>query len=200
MTAVRLLMGAVFFLNGLNWWFKIITPYPSMSDFAHMAPPPDVVGAMIKNGVLFHIVKATELLTGVALLANSFVPLMLVAALPITLPICIVDVFFVRSLRGVVMGGGSMLLNLSLLLAYLNHYRPMLEVRGVPCVEAPTPGPRDGGVLGRAAAAIGARILPALGWIDCAVGAVMLGWLLVMVAQYIQDPLPLSAVHPLHPK
>jgi hypothetical protein len=199
-TAVRLLMGAIYFLNGLNWWFKIITPYPSMSDFVHMQPPPDVVGAMIQNGVLFHIVKATELLTGLALLTNRFVPLMLVAALPVTLPICVVDVFFVHSLRGLVMGGGSLLLNLSLLLAYLNHYRPMLEAKGVPALDAPPMATRDGGVLGRSAAAIGARILPALGFVDCAVGLLMLGWLIVMIVQYVLHPLPLGAIHPLRPR
>jgi len=190
----RLLMGAIYFLNGFNWWFKIIAAYPSMSDFAHVAPPPDVVGAMIQNGMLFHIVKATELVTGLALLTNRFVPLMLVAALPVTLPICLVDMFFVATPRGILMGGGSMVLNGVLLLAYLNHYRAMLEPRGMPGLDVPE-APRDGGPLARAIAAVAGPMLPVLAALACLLGAAMLLWLIVMIVQYAIHPLSFWAAH-----
>jgi hypothetical protein len=192
-------MGIIYLISGLNWWFKMITPYPSISDFVHSAPPPDVVGAMIQNGVLFHLVKATELLTGIALLANRFVPLMLVAALPVTIPIFIVDVFFIAHLRGIVMGAGSLLLNGFLLLAYIGHFRPMLLMRGAPDVGRDAAPVADGDTLARPLVAALRPLVPVLGAIAVAMGALMLGWLLVMMVQYAIDPLPLSALHPPRP-
>jgi len=189
-------MGAIYFLNGFNWWFKIIAPYPSMSDFVLVAPPPDVVGAMIQNGMLFHIVKATELLTGLALLTNRFVPLILVAALPVTVPVFLVDVFFVARLRGIIMGAGSMVLNGFLLIAYLNHYCAMLEPRGVPGPLRRDERSNDGGPVARAIAALARPIFPALGVLACSLGAVMLAWLIVMIVQYAAHPTPFWAAHP----
>ncbi|MBN8832446.1 MAG: DoxX family membrane protein [Sphingomonadales bacterium] len=75
---VRILLGLVYLINGTNWFFKIITPYPSISDFIHFMPPPDIVGAMIEHGILFHLAKGMEVVGGLMLLTNRFVPLALV--------------------------------------------------------------------------------------------------------------------------
>ncbi len=198
--AVRLVAGAIFLVNGLNWWVKLITPYPSMSDFAHFLPPPDVVGAMIENGVLFHLVKASELAVGIALLTNGFVPLALVAALPIAVPVFVVDVFFIAHLRGQVMGWGTLILTLYLLLAYLGNYHAMLIPQN-----GPSPASRREGVV---AASPPARLLARmfeplmrpLGLFSLALGAVMLAWLGVMIVQYLLDPQPLGALFPLEPR
>ncbi|MEO0033483.1 MAG: hypothetical protein RIS94_3241, partial [Pseudomonadota bacterium] len=87
LNVVRLLLGTVYLVNGTNWFFKIITPYPSMSDYAHYLPPADVVGAMIEQGVLFHAAKAMEVLAGVLLLSNRLVPLALVVSMSVTVPV-----------------------------------------------------------------------------------------------------------------
>jgi len=192
----RPLMGIIYLLNGINWWFKIITPYPSMSDFRHMAPPPDVVGAMISNGVMFHMVKGLELLTGIALLANVMTPLMLVAVMPVTISVFIVDVFFVAHLRGIVMGCGSLVLNLFLLSVYIEHYRPMLAVRGM----TDDPLSAQGVNVTDGLKAVILPLRPALGVLALGLGFVMLGWMLVMIGQYIAHPMPLSAVIPHHPQ
>ena len=81
---VRWLLGLDYLINGVNWFFKLITPYPSLSDFVAFHPPQDVVGAMIDNGVLFPLAKATEVATGLALLTDLFVPLALVLAMTVT--------------------------------------------------------------------------------------------------------------------
>ena len=194
MTA-RLMMGAVYFINGFNWFFKIIGPYPSISDFAHIAPPPDVVVAMIQNGMLFHMVKATELLTGIALLSNRFVPLMLVAALPVTLPICLVDVFFVATPRGFVMGGGSIILNIFLLLAYFSHYRTVLAHRGVPGFTEPASAPDSEGALAAAISRFVGPIFPIFGIVAICFGAVMLCWLALLITQYAVHPMSFWEIH-----
>lgn len=190
--AARLLLGVIYTINGLNWWFKMITPYPSMSDFATMAPPPDVVGALISNG-MFHMVKAVELLAGIALLCNVAVPLMLVAVVPVTLSVCIVDVVFVATLRGYTMGGGAMLLNTFLIMAYFGHYRTLFTLRGVPLSEDVAAIDARASLADGLGALIRA-IRPAVGILSVAVGLFMLGWLVMMIGQYIADPLPLSAV------
>lgn len=193
--AARLLMGIIYTLNGLNWWFKIITPYPSISDFAHMAPPPDVVGAMIENGIMFHMVKGIELLTGIALLINLLTPLMLVAVLPITISVFIVDVFFVAHLRGMVMGAGSLALNLYLLLVHLESYRPMLVLRAADGAPLPPDAPN----LADRLQSIVRPVRPVIGVAAILLGAVMLGWMLVMIGQYIVHPLPFGAGLPPRP-
>ncbi len=134
-TLVRLLMGACYVINGLNWFFKIITPYPSLSDFVHYRPPPDIVGALIENGILFNLAKATELITGLALLSNRLVPAMLVVAMTVTVPVFLVDDLTHPHLRGVLMGSGSLVMNLFLLVAYFSHYRPMLAAKGAPSLD-----------------------------------------------------------------
>lgn len=193
--AARLLMGIIYTLNGFNWWVKIITPYPSISDFAHMAPPPDVVGAMIENGIMFHMVKGIELLTGIALLLNLLTPLMLVAVLPITISVFIVDVFFVAHLRGMVMGVGSLALNLYLLLVHLESYRPMLVLRAADGAPLPPDAPN----LTDRLQSIVRPVRPAIGVAAILLGAVMLGWMLVMIGDYIAHPLPFGAGLPPRP-
>lgn len=170
---VRLMMGTEFLLNGLNWWVKLIGPYPSISDFAHRAPPPDFVGAMIQTGVMFHIVKATELLAGIALLTNRFVPLMLVAAFPVTVPVFIVDVILIHHLRGFFMGTGALLMNTFLLFSYLHCYRPMLNPRAQPDAGRPQDIPQ-----------LPVPLMLAYGWVATAFGAVILTWVAVMMFQY----------------
>ena len=198
--AVRLLLGACYLINGTNWFFKIITPYPSISDFIHYQPPPDIVGALINNGILFHLAKATELIAGVALLGNRFVPLMLVVAMTVTVPVFLVDDFTHPHLRGVLMGTGSLVMNVFLLLAYFHHYRPMLAARAQPHLD-PTQAPRPGeGATAAALAAVLRPVLPVLGVVAAALGCAMLAWLLVMVGQYVVDPQPITAVHALKPR
>jgi hypothetical protein len=186
-TAVRCLMGVIYLVSGVNWWFKMITPYPSISD---------VVGALIGTGVLFHIVKATELLAGLALLTNRLVPMMLVVVLPVTIPIFIVDVFFIAHLRGIIMGSGSLVLNLFMLLAYIGHYRGLLAIRSTPDLTCTATPVSDDSSLAPRIARLLRPAMPAFAVMALVLGLAMLGWIAVMIGQYIVNPLPLSALHP----
>lgn len=196
----RILMGVVYLVNGLNWWVKLITPYPSQSDFVHFLPPPDVVGAMIENGVLFHLVKLTELAAGLCLLSNRFVPLALVMALPVTVPVFVVDVFFIAHARGQVMGWGSLILNGYLLLAYLGHYHGVLAARGAATPQARTDGTGQPSALAQGLARIAEPAMTAGGIVAVGIGLVMTGWLAVMIVEYQLDPRPISALFPLQPR
>jgi len=183
---VRIMLGTEFLINGLNWWVKLIGPYPSISDFAHHAPPPDFVGAMIQTGVMFHVVKATELLAGIALLTNRFVPLMLVAVFPVTVPVFIVDVILIHHLRGFLMGTGAMLMNTFLLFSYLQCYRPMLNARAQPdSRSAEAAASAESAACAESATAIPGPLMLVYGSLAAFFGAVILIWVAVMMFQYL---------------
>jgi hypothetical protein len=199
--AIRLLLGTVCFVNGFNWFFKIITPYPSMSDFVHFMPPPDIVGALIENGILFHLVKAVELIAGIALLTNRFVPLGLVVSMSVTVIVFIVDVFKPEfRLRAFLMGSGTLAMTLVMLIAYLDHYRPMLALKAKPNPDPARALPADGGAFAAASGRLLKPLFMPFAVLSMLVGLVQVGWLAVMVVQYVADPKPISALHPLVPR
>jgi hypothetical protein len=194
-------LGAVLFINGFNWFFKIITPYPSISDFVHYMPPPDIVGALIENGILFHLAKLIELLAGIAFLANRFVPLSLVISMSVTVTAFVVDVFRPEfRLRAFLMGSGTMAMTVTLLIAYLDNFRPMLALEQQPNPDPARPLPAEGGAV---AAVFGRALKPLLmplAVVSMCIGFIQVIWLLVMVVQHVADPQPLSALHPLQPR
>jgi hypothetical protein len=186
-TLVQWLMGSDYLINGVNWWFKMITPYPSVSDFLHSPPPPDFIGGMIQTGFMFHIVKATEIACGLALLTNRFVPLMLIVAFPVTVSVFLADVFLIKTLRGFIMGGGAFLMHSFLLFAYINHYRPLLRARGeaqLALGSATTVGIASGSLASRLPLYI-------YGTLAALAGTAMVSWVAVMIVQYIRSPAPL---------
>lgn len=126
-TALRLLFGLHFLVNGLNFFFHFITIPPPHSGLAT-----EVMHAFIDTG-MFGIAKTVEVTTGIALLANRFVPTALVIAFPVSVVIGYVDVLLIGTwFGGWVLGGGTVLLNAVLLLAYLNYYKPFLVFRSEP--------------------------------------------------------------------
>lgn len=201
LTVVRLLLGTVCFLNGFNWFFKIITPYPSISDFIDYLPPPDIVGALIENGILFHMVKAVELLTGLALLCNRFVPLALVVGMSVTVTAFVVDVFKPEFRpRAFLMGSGTFAMTVTLLIAYLDHYRPMLAFRANTNTNPSRPAPAEGGAVAEGFGKLLKPLFLPLAVLSMLVGMIQVGWLAVMVAQYVADPKAIHEVRPMTPR
>lgn len=201
LTLIRLLLGTVCFLNGLNWFFKIITPYPSITDFIDYLPPDDIVGALIENGVLFHMAKAIEVVTGIALLANRFVPLALVVGMSVTVTVFVVDVFKPEfRLRAFIMGAGTMAMSLALLCAYLDHYRPMLAFKATANPDPGSPREVTGGATADAFGQAGRLVLGPLALVAAAIGTVQVGWLFVLVAQHAADPRAIHEVRPMSPR
>ena len=87
-TASRLLLGAAFFVFG-------------MDGFLHFMPSPEGItdaggafmGALAAAGYMFPLIKGTELLAGALLLANRSVPLALVLLAPVLVNIVLFHVF-----------------------------------------------------------------------------------------------------------
>src|SRR5438552_3444331 len=125
-TIARILMGLGFTVFGLNGFLNFI-PQPSK-------PMPEgavaFVGAMMKTGYLFQMVMGTQLLVGVLLLLNLFVPLALVLIMPILLNIIAFHIFLAPS--GLAPGLILMAIELYLAWAYRGYYRSVLVARAKP--------------------------------------------------------------------
>lgn len=133
--AVQFFYGGWFVFHGLNYWLHFFVQPPGASGMAK-----EFIGALIHSG-LFDWVKAIEVLVGVALLANRFVPLAAVAAFPITIVIAYLNLAIEGDLFGVVVGVVIIALNGIIALGRLDRFRPMLAFdAGDPAVPSLTPG------------------------------------------------------------
>ncbi len=122
-TIARILMGLMFFVFGLNGFLHFI-PDPK-------TPMPEAAGAFagaLKNtGCMLPLVMGTQLLVGVLLLSNRFVPLALALIAPIIVGIITFHVFLAPASIGP--GVVAVVLELYLAWAYRKAYRPMLAMR-----------------------------------------------------------------------
>jgi uncharacterized membrane protein YphA (DoxX/SURF4 family) len=143
---VRYLLGVQYLISGLGWWFKIL-PFPSLTDGATFAHKHAVARAMIESGWMYELAKGIEILTGLALIFNLYVPLMLVVSMSVALTTFLLDawvgpslvawlagrgtfgIFRAKFLDMMYFGGAVLLMQGYLMVAYLHHYRSMLVRR-----------------------------------------------------------------------
>lgn len=125
-TIARVLMGLMFCVFGLNGFLHFIpepkTPMPEGA----MA----FAGALMNTGYMFPLVMGTQLLTGVLLLINRFVPLALALLAPVLVGIITFHIFLAPA--SVAPAIVVVVLELYLAWAYRNAYRPMLAMRVTP--------------------------------------------------------------------
>jgi uncharacterized membrane protein YphA (DoxX/SURF4 family) len=122
-TAARLLLGLTFFVFGLNGFFNFI-PRPA-------EPPPEAalafIGALLKTGYMFPLIKGVEVIAGALLLSNRFVPLALTVLAPI-----VVNIVAFHSLlapAGIAVPLVVVALEIYLAWTYRDIFRPMLAAR-----------------------------------------------------------------------
>jgi uncharacterized membrane protein YphA (DoxX/SURF4 family) len=123
-TIARLLLGLAFLVFGLNFFFHYI-PQP--------APPPAAgafAGAMFATGYIFHLLKVLEVASGIALLANRFVPLALTVLAPILVNIFFFHAFLAPS--GLLVPVVLLALEFYLAWSYRDAFRPMLNPTAKP--------------------------------------------------------------------
>lgn len=123
LVAARILLGVWMIINGLNHFVPIFPQPLGSNPFSS-----DLMVTLIETG-LFDIVKIVELIGGVLLIVNRFVPLALVALLPVSA----VVYYNAAVLQGkwyevLYMGTGCFYLNLLVMCGYLKHYLPMMRV------------------------------------------------------------------------
>ncbi|HEX4342173.1 MAG TPA: DoxX family protein [Verrucomicrobiae bacterium] len=120
---VRLLMGLMFTVFGLNGFLNFM-PQPK-------TPMPEgakaFAGALMNTHYMMPLVMGTQLLVGVLLLLNLFVPLALALIAPIIVGIITFHIFLAPS--GIVPGIVVLVMELYLAWAYRSAFRPMLAVK-----------------------------------------------------------------------
>ena len=122
-TIARVLLGLMFTVFGLNGFLRFI-PEPKA------AMPEGAVafaGALMNTGYMMQLVSGTQLLTGVLLLFNRFVPLALALLAPILVGIITFHIFLAPA--SIAPGIVVVVLELYLAWAYRNAYRPMLAMK-----------------------------------------------------------------------
>lgn len=120
--AAQFFYGGWFLFHGLNWWLGF---FPEKS-FAPGAQ--GFIPELIRLHI-FTVVKVLEVVIGLALLSDLFVPLAIVAAFPITFVIATLN-FSKGSAFGIAVGVAIVVLNVLMALGHLDRYRPMLARRG----------------------------------------------------------------------
>ncbi len=120
--AVQFFFGAWFLFHGSNYFIGFFPQPPGSSPIAH-----EVIGALIHSG-LFDVVKGIEVLVGIALLANRFVPLAAVAAFPVSFSIAYVNLVANGDTLSIIVAALVIVFNGIIALGHLDRFLPMLAV------------------------------------------------------------------------
>jgi hypothetical protein len=122
---VQFFFGGWFFYNGLNY-FADFTPAPPGSTPLSR----ELIGALEHSG-LFAIVKAVELVTGAALLANRFVPLAIMVAAPVSFAIAYVMLVVNGGVVGTIVGILVIAFTAIIALSRIESFLPLLAIDDV---------------------------------------------------------------------
>ena len=122
----RILLGLIFTVTGLNGFLNFL-PRPA-------APMPAgavaFAGAMLKTGYLMPLLMATQLISGLLLLAGRWVPLALALLSPVVVNIVAFHLFLAPA--GLPLAGLVLVLEIFLAWAYRGAFLPMLSRRVTP--------------------------------------------------------------------
>ena len=121
----RYLLGAGFFIFGLNGFLQFLPSPP---------PPPtpalNFATALFATGYMFPLIKGTEVIAGLMLLSNRFVPLALALLAPVLVNIVAFHAFLAPA--GLAIPIALLAAELYLAWAYRDAYAPMLRARVEP--------------------------------------------------------------------
>lgn len=119
----RILMGLIFFTFGLNGFLNFIPPPKTPMPERAIA----LIGALMQTGYLLRLIMGTQLIVGLLLLLNRFVPLALALIAPIIVGIMTFHIFLQPA--GLPLASVVFILQIYLAWVYRNAFRPMLAMR-----------------------------------------------------------------------
>jgi putative oxidoreductase len=122
----RIFLGLVFFVFGLNGFLHFL-PEPPLA-----GPPGDFVSALLATGYMMPLIKGTEVVGGLLLLGDLFVPLAIVVLAPIV--VNIVGFHAVLAPSGAGMALILVALEVYLAWAYRDAFAPLLRARTRPSI------------------------------------------------------------------
>jgi putative oxidoreductase len=118
----RILLGLIFVVFGLNFFFHFLTmAQPPMSKEAGAFS-----GGLYGSGYFFQYMKVFEIVAGVAILVNRFTAFFLLVLLPISLNIFLFHAILAPA--GAPMGAGIIVLNVFLCIAYFKYYQSVFTI------------------------------------------------------------------------
>ena len=124
LVVARIFLGLFLLANGLNFWFHWLPITPPDSEAATR-----LMDGLVFSG-LFGVVKYVEVLSGVLLLANRFVPLSLALMLPLSVVIGYVDFVLIGTREASTFALLLLVPQALLMVANLRSYLPLLAMRG----------------------------------------------------------------------
>jgi hypothetical protein len=130
-TAARLLLGAIFTIFGLNGFLQFL-PMPAPIGLAAV-----FVGGLGASGYFFPLLKGTEVLMGLLLLSNRFVPLALTILAPIVVNIVAFHAFLAPA--GVILPLAIVALGVYLAYTERKVFAPLLQARSSEPIPASSP-------------------------------------------------------------
>ncbi len=119
---VQFFFGGWFLYNGLNYFLNFFPQPSGSSPLSH-----ELIKALIDTQ-MFAVVKGVEVVVGVALLANRFVPLAAVAAFPISIAIGHLNLVANGDTFSVVTCVVVISLNALIAVGHLDRFLPMLAL------------------------------------------------------------------------
>jgi hypothetical protein len=129
-TVVRFLLGLPLIVFGLNAFFNFI-PQPS-TPMAEGAAA--FAGALMKTGYMMQLIGSAQLIVGLLLVSNRFVPLALVLFAPFIVNAMAFHLFLEHT--GLPMAAIFLVLELYLAWIYRHTYRSLLTARALTVSEA----------------------------------------------------------------
>lgn len=119
----RILLGLIYFVFGLNGFLNFI-PQPPLPDSAM-----GFLGGLMSAGYFFPVLKATEVICGLALLSGQFTALALLILAPITIQILLFHAVLTPGASNLLMP--LVMVVLSVLVAYSQKakYAPLLKAK-----------------------------------------------------------------------
>ncbi len=128
---VRILLGLLFFVFGLNGFLNFM-PAPPMT-----GPAADFAGALAATGYMFPLIKGIEVVAGALLLIGRFVPLALLLLAPIVVNIVGFHLFLTPGEAGMSLVIAALTAFLGW--AYRDSFRGALDPNAVPTVSGAAP-------------------------------------------------------------
>ncbi|WP_292964922.1 hypothetical protein [Novosphingobium sp. UBA1939] len=119
---LRIYMGGHLLWSSVRYWSTDMQPV------IHHPIGGPFVASLVAMGA-FPAIKTIEGIVALLLLSNRFVPLALVLEMPTAVTIFYLNTFVTARLSGVLTGPPELGVNLALMLAYYQSYRPMLAMR-----------------------------------------------------------------------
>ncbi len=118
----RYILGLIYFVFGLNGFLNFIPPPPDMPEQVM-----SFFNAMMQTGYFFPVVKGTEVICGLMLLAGFAVPVSLVILAPISIQILLFHGFLTPGLQNLIMPLVIIAMHVLAAKKYWHLYRPLFK-------------------------------------------------------------------------